>query len=238
MYWDWPPRPESNFERERRVSSNRRPCARRGPGRRGWFVVGRLFPLIKCFQRVASRKISVSGLFPRQRGTRGWPSNDVPFPSWPGSSRLGLPANPGLLTPEMAHLAGAPISVLHRAKSKLWAPFSATAQRRVLVILAARRTESRAVSGAPVYHILWVRGFRAHTISRPGFNLFKPLRRHFRATPFCRQPLARDPTDRNASVRSARLPPPGRRSAAKVDIEVSDCFMTRLDQITTIALSY
>jgi hypothetical protein len=27
----------------------------------GWFVVGRLFPLIECFQRVASRKISVSG---------------------------------------------------------------------------------------------------------------------------------------------------------------------------------
>src|SRR5277367_1475010 len=51
----------------------------------GWFVVGRLFPLIERFQRVASRKISVSGLFPRQRGARGWPSNDVPFPSWPGS---------------------------------------------------------------------------------------------------------------------------------------------------------
>jgi hypothetical protein len=33
----------------------------------------------------------------------------------------------------------------------------------------------------------------AHTISRPQFNLFKPLRRHFQATPFCRQPLARDP---------------------------------------------
>ena len=30
----------------------------------------------------------------------------------------------------------------------------------------------------------------AHTISRPEFNLFKPLRRHFRATPSCRQPLA------------------------------------------------
>ena len=30
------------------------------------------------------------------------------------------------------------------------------------------------------------RGFRAHTISGRGFNLFKPLRRHFRARPFCR----------------------------------------------------
>ena len=37
-----------------------------------------------------------------------------------------LPANPGPSTPEMTHLAGAPISILHRAKSKLWAPFSAT----------------------------------------------------------------------------------------------------------------
>ena len=38
-----------------------------------------------------------------------------------------------------------------------------------------------AVSRAPVYQILWARGFRATTISEPGFNLFKPLRRHFRA---------------------------------------------------------
>src|SRR5271156_577819 len=38
--------------------------------------------------------------------------------------------------------------------------------------------------------MLWVRGFRDHTISRPGFNLFKPLRRHFPATPVCRRPLA------------------------------------------------
>jgi len=35
---------------------------------------------------------------------------------------------PGPFTPEMAHLAGVPISILHRAKSKLWAPFSATAR--------------------------------------------------------------------------------------------------------------
>src|SRR5271163_880703 len=36
----------------------------------GWFVVGRLFPLIECFQRVASRKISVPGLFPPTRSSR------------------------------------------------------------------------------------------------------------------------------------------------------------------------
>ena len=49
--------------------------------------------------------------------------------------------------------------------------------------LAACQPESRTVSRAPVYHILWVRSFRGHTISGRGFNLFKPLRRHFRATP-------------------------------------------------------
>ena len=52
------------------------------------------------------------------------------------------------------------------------------------VILTARQPESRTVSRAPVRQILWVRGFRGHTISGRGFNLFKPLRRHFRATPF------------------------------------------------------
>jgi len=67
--------------------------------------------------------------------------------------------------------------------------------------IIARQPESRTASRAPVYQILWVRGFRDHTISGRGFNLFKPLRRHFRATPFCRQVLSRrDPDDRNASV--------------------------------------
>ena len=36
-------------------------------------------------------------------------------------------------------------------------------------------------SRAPAYQMLWVRGFRGHTISGRGFNLFKALRRHFRA---------------------------------------------------------
>ena len=44
-----------------------------------------------------------------------------------------------------------------------------------LVILTAHQPESRTVSHAPVYHILWVQGFRAHTISGRGFNVFKPL---------------------------------------------------------------
>ena len=63
------------------------------------------------------------------------------------------------------------------------------------------------------YHILWVRGFRAHTISRPQFNHFKPLRRHFRATPSCRQPLAprsqRPKRLGSKDRRSARRSPPG-----------------------------
>src|SRR5271170_1831224 len=69
------------------------------------------------------------------------------------------------------------------------------------VILAVRQPEPRTVSCPPVYQILWVRGFRAHTIPGRGFNLFKPLRRHFRATPFCRQALSRrDPGDRRLGV--------------------------------------
>jgi hypothetical protein len=37
-------------------------------------------------------------------------------------------------------------------------------------------------------------GFRDHTNPGRGFNLFKPLRRHFRATPLCRQSLSRRAT--------------------------------------------
>src|SRR5271163_3946574 len=55
--------------------------------------------------------------------------------------------------------------------------------------------ESRTVNRAPVYHILWSRGFRDTTISGRGFNLIKPLRRHFRATPFCLALSRRDPTE-------------------------------------------
>src|SRR5271170_7268850 len=56
-------------------------------------------------------------------------------------------------------------------------------------------------SRGPAYHILWLRGFRDHTISRRGFNLFKPLRRHFPATLAVN--LSRsDLGDRNASVQT------------------------------------
>ena len=59
------------------------------------------------------------------------------------------------------------------------------------------RAERRLGQPRTVYQMLWVRGFRDPTISGRGFNLFKPLRRHFRATPFCRQALSRrDPRER------------------------------------------
>src|SRR5271156_2616580 len=44
----------------------------------------------------------------------------------------------------------------------------------------------RAVSRGGRVPDLVASGFRDHTISGRGFNLFKRLRRHFRATPFCR----------------------------------------------------
>jgi len=58
-------------------------------------------------------------------------------------------------------------------------------------VIAARQAESRTVGRAPAYQVLWVRGLRAHTISGRGFNLFKALRHHFRATRPCRQTLSR-----------------------------------------------
>ena len=87
---------------------------------------------------------------------------------------------------------------------------------RDFAILAARQPESRTASRAAGYHILWVRVFRDHTISGRGFNLFKPLRRHFRANsvlpsgplaPRSRRPKRLGSKDR----RSARRSPPGRR---------------------------
>src|SRR5277367_2890518 len=90
------------------------------------------------------------------------------------------------------------------------------------VILAVRQPERRTVSRPPGYQILWVRGVRAHTISGRGFNLFKPLRRHFRATPFCRRALSRrDPGDRNASVQKTddRLGDLRREGGTRTNIE-------------------
>src|SRR5271170_1269020 len=77
----------------------------------------------------------------------------------------------------------------------------AEGRRWLSAYIAARQPKWRKVGRAAAYQMLWVRGFRDHTISGRGFNLFKPLRRHFRATPFCRHGLSRrDPDDRNASV--------------------------------------
>ena len=41
----------------------------------------------------------------------------------------------------------------------------------------------------PVFHILWPRSFRDHTIFGRGFNIINTLWRHFRATRSCRQVL-------------------------------------------------
>ena len=61
--------------------------------------------------------------------------------------------------------------------------------------------------------MLWVRGFRAPTISRRGFNVFKPLRRHLPATPSCRQPLApRSRRPKRSFAMLLDLRPPGRKS--------------------------
>ena len=68
------------------------------------------------------------------------------------------------------------------------------------VVSRSRRTVSR----APGYHILWVRGFRDHTISGRGFNLFKALRRHFRATPFAAAiPSTETPRFKRTTIGSA-----------------------------------
>jgi hypothetical protein len=56
--------------------------------------------------------------------------------------------------------------------------------------MLAALSRSASSRRAPVHQILWLQGFRDHTISGLGFNLFNPLRRHFRSTPFCSSPLA------------------------------------------------
>src|SRR5271170_2091980 len=80
--------------------------------------------------------------------------------------------------------------------------------------VATRQPKWRTVGRAAAYHILWVRGYRDHTISRRGFNLFKPLRRHFQATPFLlSRPLAsrsRQPKRLGSKDRRSARPSPQR----------------------------
>jgi hypothetical protein len=78
----------------------------------------------------------------------------------------------------------------------------------------------RTVSRAPVYQMLWLRGFRDHTIPGRGFNLFNPLRRHFRARPFCRlgkKFVERLGTDLAARKKAKAPQPLIRRLAAQRD---------------------
>ena len=60
---------------------------------------------------------------------------------------------------------------------------------------------------------LGVQGCGAHSVSGREFNLFKPLRRHFRVSPLCRQALPR--RDQNGAVQETddRLSRPGLRQA-------------------------
>ena len=86
------------------------------------------------------------------------------------------------------------------------------------------RAERRLGQPRTVYQMLWVRGFRDPTISGRGFNLFKPLRRHFRATPFCRQALSRrDPRERSGE-RSAG----GGTGSRKIEIPSAFCAFSTL----------
>ena len=67
---------------------------------------------------------------------------------------------------------------------------------------------------ARVPHLV-VRGFRAHTISRRGFNPFKPLRRHFPATPYLAVSLSRRAVA-PASAVARRIAPLARPAAGGV----------------------
>jgi len=115
---------------------------------------------------------------------------------------------------------------MRRASSRVTADFSsASSEFRALGaffcnfpnrdLCHSRGSAARAAHGQPAYQILWVRGFRGHTISGRGFNLFKPLRRHFRATPVLPSsplaPRSRGPKRLGSKDRqSARRSPPGR----------------------------
>jgi hypothetical protein len=76
------------------------------------------------------------------------------------------------------------------AISKRWAPFSATLFLQLCnsAIVAARQPEARTVSHALCTISCGFEAFRAHTNLGRRFNLFKPLRRHFRATTMWRRP--------------------------------------------------
>jgi hypothetical protein len=119
-----------------------------------------------------------------------------------------------------------------RAKLVVRGPFQRFRRQKLqllrlsrLELLTAGRTdrssvdeECSAVPGAR----FWGSRLPGPSHSGRGFNLFKPLRRHFRAfrlpgTPLCRQALSRrDPSDRNAAVQKTddRLFPPGLRHAS------------------------
>jgi len=160
----------------------------------------RFLSRFSIFQRFAARKISLASPEPR-------------FPARPWIVSLFTPAARG------DRVIGRFPMAERRRRFQFYIERFQSARRLFLSTstLSFLRLVSRSctVSRAPMYHILWVLAFLDHTISRPGFNLFKLLRRHFRATPFCRQPL-------EACRPTFRLPARG-RAAAKAALERRSC---------------
>ena len=137
--------------------------ARRTPLRGSRLAKHRFLRAIVCFQDVARRKISASIFF----------CHVHPTPARP----LGRPPSSG--AKEMPR-AGADFSFASsdfKTLGAFFCNFPKPGSRH------SRGSAARAAHGHPPYQMLWVRGFRGHTISGRGFNLFKLLRRHFRATP-------------------------------------------------------
>jgi hypothetical protein len=148
---------------------------------------------------------------------RPWRDRLCRAPSWKldrGRERLGSRADP--TAPRLSSRRST-ASRNGLAKSRFFrhfVSFQGFARRKIspvaqlwLVVLAGREPESHGQPRAPGRQILWVRGFRAHTIFAPRFNLFRLLRRHLRATPFCRQPLAPRSRDRRLTWPNTTTPP-------------------------------
>ncbi len=134
--------------------------ARRTPLRGSRLAKHRFLRAIVCFQGVARRKISASIFF----------CHVHPTPARP----LGRPPSSG--AKEMPR-AGADFSFASsdfKTLGAFFCNFPKPGSRH------SRGSAARAAHGHPPYQMLWVRGFRGHTISGRGFNLFKLLRRHFR----------------------------------------------------------
>jgi hypothetical protein len=178
----------------------------------------------------------VSGLFPRRRGARGRPSNDVPFPSGGALPGFGSPPNPGPLTPEMARLAGADFSFASSEIKALGAFFC---------------------NGACLSFSRLVGRSRARSAARPrttscGFESSEPLpfpgpdsifsslcgaisgRLRFAVSHSLAIPATETPRFKRSTAASAGTAERGRSRYRSFGL----CFITHFAQIITIVLSY